>query len=314
MEPVNKNASLEARKLLQYLYDVAGKQIITGQHTQSVAMEEIDYIKDQTGKTPKLRGFELLSYSPNIKYEGASYACLKEVYENRNTLKVAKEWALKEKGNGILAFTFHWFSPLYGEDKSFYTEHTAFDPEKVLVTGTAERKAFFDDMDVIAKELAVFRDLNIPILWRPFHESEGKWFWWGSKGPAVAAQLYKLMFDYYVNHHHLDNLLWVSNCPLKEGYPGDEYVDVITRDLYPQDNAPTDFSKQYEELCNNIGSDKVKALAEIGRIPDIDLLKKSRIPWAYYMTWSHEFCIGESNNPTERLKRMYASDYAITLD
>lgn len=312
MEPVNKNASKEAKNLLNYLYSIAGNGIITGQHTQSVAMEEIDYIKDVTGKTPKLRGFELLSYSPNIQYKGASYPCLKEVYENRNTLKVAKEWALKEKG--ILTFTFHWFSPLYGEDKSFFTEHTTFNPEKVLISDTEERKAFFSDLDVIAKELSVFRDLNIPILWRPFHESEGKWFWWGSKGPEVAAELYKLMFDYYVNHYHLDNLLWVSNCPLKEGYPGDDYVDVITRDLYPQDDTPTDFKKEYEELCKNTGSQKVKALAEIGRIPDVDLLQKNRVPWAYYMTWSHEFCIGELHNSTEKLKKMYSSDYSIKLE
>ena len=56
--------------------------------------------------------------------------------------------------------------------------------------------------------------------------------WWGAKGDATGRELYKLMFEYYVNQKHLDNLLWVWNSPEAEGYPGDEYVDVISRDIY----------------------------------------------------------------------------------
>ena len=78
--PVNKNASKEAIELLNYLENTSGKQIISGQHTQTIPMEEIAYIKEKTGKEPKLRGFELLSYSPNINYDDASEPCLTEVY------------------------------------------------------------------------------------------------------------------------------------------------------------------------------------------------------------------------------------------
>ena len=45
----------------------------------------------------------------------------------------------------------------------------------------------------------------------------------------------------------------------------------------------------------------------------MDLLQKSRIPWTYYMTWSKEFCIGEKYNSVEKLKKMYDSEYAVTL-
>ncbi len=85
----------------------------------------------------------------------------------------------------------------HGRDKSFYTEHTDFDATKVLQEGTPERAAFYADMDVIADILRRFQDENIPILWRPFHESYGTWFWWGAKGAKVARDLYRLMFDYY---------------------------------------------------------------------------------------------------------------------
>ena len=309
--PVNKNATEEARKLLNYLSNVAGKGLITGQHTQTNPMEELDYIRDVTGKTPKLIGFELLAYSPNINYDDASEACLTEIYENRDTLETAMKVA--KTTDAIITFSFHWYSRIGGRDKSFYAEHTDFDARKVLEEGTVERNAFYSDMDVIAGELQKFKDAGVPILWRPFHESEGTWFWWGAKGPEVARELYKLMYDHFVGVHHLDNLIWVWNCPLTEGYPGDEYVDVISMDIYLESYKPTDYSEEYKKLISATTDKKVAALAEVGYNPDVDMMEKSHTPWAYYMTWSKEFCIGEQYNSVENLKRMYDSEYSITL-
>lgn len=310
-KPVNKNASKEACELLEYLVETAGKQIISGQHTQTIPMEEISYIREKTGKEPKLRGFELLSYSPNINYDDASEPCLTEVYENRGTLEEALKWGISS--DGILTFSFHWFSPLGGRDKAFYSEHTDFDPEQVLIQGTKEREAFFSDLDRIAELLMPFKDAHIPVLWRPFHESDGKWFWWGRKGPKVACELYKLVFHLFVDEYHLDNLLWVWNCRLSDGYPGDEYVDVISVDIYLEKSNKTDYKKEYEELISNTTKNKVAALAEIGYLPDIDMLSESKVPFAYFMTWSKEFIIGEQYNSVESLREVYASPYVVTL-
>lgn len=308
--PVNKSCTNKARELLSYLESISGNKIITGQHTQTIPMEEISYINKVTGKSPKLRGFELLSYSPNINYDDASDTCLQEVYDNQHTIEVALKWAASS--DGILTFSFHWFSPLGGRDKSFYTEHTDFDPSQVLCEGTEERKAFYHDMDVIASLLVQFKEANIPVLWRPFHESDGKWFWWGSKGPEIARELYKLMYHYFVDKWHLDNLLWVWSCRLSEGYPGDEYVDVISVDIYMEHKVRTDYHTEYEELVAATTRNKVAALAEVGYIPDVDMLQQSHTPWAYYMTWSKEFCLGEQYNTIEDLVRMYSSNYAVT--
>ena len=171
---VNPNASERAQKLLNYLSETAGKAIITGQHTQTNPMEEIAYIREKTGKEPLLRGFEMLAYSPNINYADATEPCLTEVYENRGTMETALNWA--KETDGIVTLTFHWFSPLGGHDKSFYAKNTDFDAKQILVEGTPERAAFYHDLDVIAAELQKFRDADIPILWRPFHEADGEWF------------------------------------------------------------------------------------------------------------------------------------------
>lgn len=309
---VNNNATIEAKRLLAYLEKcVADGKIVAGQHTQTMGCEEIEYIKGLTGHEPKMRGFELLGYSPNINYYDASEACLTEVEENKNTMNVALEWG--KDSEHIVTISFHWFSPLYGRDKSFYAKNTVFDARRVLETGTLEREAFYKDMDAIAEELKKFMDNNIPVLWRPFHESDGDWFWWGAYGPVVAKELYLLMFDYYVNVHHLNNLIWVWNCADAAGYPGDAYVDIVSRDVYLEEYRATNYHKEYNELIDATSKNKIAALAEIGTLPDAEKLEKEIVPWAYFMTWSKEWIIGEEHNSTDNLKSIYASSVVVSL-
>ena len=112
--------------------------------------------------------------------------------------------------------------------------------------------------------------------------------------------------------HHLNNLLWVWNCPLKEGYPGDDVVDIISCDLYPAKGTRTDYRREYEDLMTVTQAAKPAALAEVGVLPDMDMLEKSRVPWCYYMTWSKEFVLSEEYNSHDALRRVYDSRYAVT--
>ena len=87
-------------------------------------------------------------------------------------------------------------------------------------------------------------------------------------------------------------------------------MDAVSIDVYLPEYQSTDYADAYEKLVTATSRDKVAALAEVGYLPDVDLLQKSRIPWAYYMTWSKEF---EKYNNVENLKKMYDSEYAVTL-
>ena len=308
--PCNPKASLEARNVLDYLADLRGKGIVLGQHTQTRAQEELVYINEVTGKNPALCGFELLAYSPNINFKESDEECLTEVEENKGTLENAMNWA--ERG-GLITFTWHWFSPLYGRHKTFYQCNTEFDARLALTEGTPERKAFQSDMDKMAQLLMPFCKKKVPVLWRPFHESEGTWFWWGSRGPKTARGLYRDMYDRYVNMHGLDNLIWVWNSPLPEGYAGDDYCDVISRDVYLPDHTHSDYCEAHEELVKITASKKITALGETGPVPDIDLLAKTKIPWTWYMTWSKARCSEEATSHTV-LRSAYNSNYGVTLD
>ena len=310
IKPVNPNATREVKEVLDYFESIRGKGIITGMHTQTREQEELKFIEAQTGKLPALCGFELLAYSPNVNWESCDEVCLKELRENEGTLQQAYEWA--ERG-GLLTFTWHWYSPIGGVDKAFYAKNTDFDATKVFEEGTPERMAFYHDMDVMAELLNGFAEKHIPILWRPFHEAEGEWFWWGAKGMDVARKLYRLMFDYYTKDKHLDNLIWVWNNPRPEGYVGDEYCDIVTSDHYPPAHQHTAMKNQLDAL-HKVTENKPYAIGEIGVIPDLDAMEKEQADWLWFMMWSGVFVLEEEYNTVTAYKKQFNADYAITLD
>lgn len=299
--PCNSSLIIPARKLLNYLASINHKGIITGQHTQTVDQEELTHIKNITGHYPKLVGYELLACSLNIN-PNSDKECLDEVEANKGTMQVA----MYDKTDSILTFTWHMFSPLYGCGKSFYQENTEFDIRKILDKNeeTEEYKAFIKELNHIAGVLRHFYEMKKPILFRPFHEADGSWFWWGSKGVEYAAELYKLTYNYLVNEKGLNNLIWVWNSI--GAYPGDEYVDIISVDIYnAKDDNDDIYIDKYNELLEKVSKYKLVALAECDKIPSLELLKENHYPYVYYMTWSKEFCLTEKYNSNYKLKAFY---------
>ena len=309
--PVNPNAQDCVKNVMKYLSDITYKQIITGQHTQTMAQEELSHIEKVTGKLPALVGFELLSYSPNINYFDTDDECMKEVTENYGTLKKAWEWAEKK---GLITFTWHWFSPLGGRSKAFFTDNTDFDAAKAVIDGTAENIALISDMDMMAGLLRPFCDKHIPILWRPFHEGDGNWFWWGAKGAEPLKKLWKIMYDRFTNIHKLNNLIWVWNAPTPECYPGDDTVDIISRDMYPPEHEHTSQSEMYYDLMKITKQNKITLIGETGTLPSAKAIAEERVGWASYMTWSQVFCLTEKFNTNDALKEMYSSPYSVIKD
>lgn len=311
--PVNPNSQECVKNVLNFLADISGKKVVTGQHTQNHAQEELSYIKSVTGKLPALVGFELLSYSPNINYSETDDECMEEVSQNYGTLKKAWEWAAQK---GLITFTWHWFSPLKGKTKSFFAFNTEFDARNAVKSGTSENAAFTSDLDVMAGILRPFCEKSIPILWRPFHEAEGNWFWWGSGvcGAETSIKLYRLMYERFTKVHNLTNLIWVWNSPVPQNYPGDDVVDVISRDIYAKEHSHGSFKAEYDELLKITKAEKLCLIGENGTIPDINKVIKEKADWASFMTWSHEFCLTEKYTESKVLKEIYDSEFAVTKE
>lgn len=309
--PINPNAQECVKNVLKYLSDITYDKIVLGQHTQTMAQEELHKIEEVTGKQPALLGFELLSYSPNINYLDTDDECMTEIERNYGTLRRAWEWAEQK---GLITFTWHWFSPLGGRSKSFYSGNTDFDASKAVIDGTPENIALLSDMDMMAGLLRPFCDKGIPILWRPFHEGDGNWFWWGAKGAETVKKLFRMMYDRYTNLHGLNNLIWVWNSQEPECYPGDDVVDIISRDLYPPQHVHASQSEMYYELLKITKQPKITLIGEIGTLPDVDAIHDDKVGWASFMTWSGVFCLTEAFNSYEYLKKLYSSPYAVTKE
>lgn len=306
----NPKASANAQKLMQYLGSIYGKKMLTGQHSKDIPMKEVEFIHKITGQLPAVCGFELLGYSPNIQWETSDEPTVSEARNNLDTIKMAVDWA--ENKGGIVSYCWHWFSPMGGNHKAFYTEFTDFDAQKAVTPGTDEYAATIRDIDVISELLKVFAQKDIPILWRPLHEAEGGWFWWGAKGAEPCKKLWRMMYERMTEVHGLHNLIWVWNSLDPAWYPGDDCVDIVSADLYTTagnyGSCKCDF-----DYARRLSS-KMIALSECGVNPDPERAIKAGAPWLWQMTWCGGFVDAGAWNSIQQYKRMYQSPYAVTLE
>lgn len=176
---------------------------------------------------------------------------------------------------------------------------------EAITPGTPAHEAWMSQLDDLAAALADLRDSGVIVLWRPLHEFNGNWFWWGAApdGQDYAA-LWRHMHDYFVKTKKLDNLIWVWAGsreagpwmqPLEKYYPGDAYVDIVGLDIY-NDTLDEAAVNAYRGLSRH---GKPFALAEYGpdnktttKTGSLDLTTligqiKAVMPNAvYFMTWS----------------------------
>lgn len=307
----NKNASKECVSLMNMFSKIYGKGILSGQHCNKANIVDFEYIKIITGKTPAILEFDLLGYSLNTETENRDFDCIDELINNRGSVDKALEIA--KTSDTIISFCWHWFSPMNGENKSFYTENTKFNLKKALIEGTEENVALIKDIDAIAKELKKFNDNNIPVLWRPLHEASGGWFWWGASGAEACKELYRLMYDRYVNYHKLNNLIWIWNTYDKEWYPGDDVVDIVSNDYYAPIGDHNPLLEEYKKTVQVANGIKPATIGENGPIPDPKLIRESGAKWLWFMTWNNFSGLKIWNTEAE-LKKFYNNSYVINME
>ena len=168
------------------------------------------------------------------------------------------------------------------KDYAFYKADTEFDAANATVEGTWENKVFTEDLKNAAAYLKLLRDADIPVLWRPFHEAAGGWFWWG-KDAASFKSLWIAMFNYF-KAEGLDNLIWVWTTEGNDAdwYPGDQYVDIVGRDIYNKETA--DCVSEYTSIAENYGN-KIVSLSECGTVGLISEQWASGARWSWFMPW-----------------------------
>ncbi|MFW6389038.1 MAG: glycosyl hydrolase, partial [Marinilabiliaceae bacterium] len=270
---VAENPSREAQNVFAFLRENYGSQIISGTVANvSWNTNEAEWVHQHTGKYPALNGFDLI----HLYASPANWIDYSDV-------SVVEDWW---NNNGLVTLMWHWNVPTEKEsdEYAFYTDETSFDISKAVQEGTWENEVIMDDLEKAAKVLKKLRDKNIPVLWRPLHEAAGGWFWWGDGSAQNCIDLWRIMFDYFESQN-LNNLIWVWTVePGQDSwYPGDEYVDIVTRDIY---NKPE--NSQMVDEFNNLRErfpEKPVAMGECGSIAKISQQWDGGAKWSWFMTW-----------------------------
>lgn len=287
----NPNATPQTVALYRYLCDMQGKGILSGQQeccAKGYFGGEMRYIKAVSGKLPAIRGLDFI----HDDYDGV--------------VRRSKDW---HKKGGIVSICWHWGTPPDGV--GYPSSQGTVDLEEALSPGTALHEGMLRQMDQAAMALKRLQRAKIPVLWRPLHEFDGGWFWWGKGGGDAFVPLWRLMYDRYTHLHGLNNLIWVLGYDgeVKDGwYPGDAYVDIVGADTY-KENVPVAMYYRLEEV---FGDRFLRAYHECGSIPEPDELMEKGLRWSWFLTW-HRYHIRHQNTK-EKVKRIYNHPYVITLD
>lgn len=311
----NPNADDCAKRLMSYLVDNYGTNVISGQYCDmGLYGHENASIWKVTGKFPAMVGLDMMGYSAAFVENGS---------EGRSIEYAMDAW----DAGAIVTMCWHWGAPsAYSTGawySGFYAQYTSFDLDKVM-NGEDERgyELMIADMDNIAAQLQILQEAGVPILWRPLHEASGGWFWWGDCEVESYIALYRLMYDKFTNEYGLNNLIWVWNGQSKDWYPGDDVVDIVGIDVYPGEHQYASQISTFMEVHEYADSNKMVVMSENGCMFDPDLAIRDGAMWGYFGTWGGEFVMAnsafnlysEQYTEEEMLLKIYNHENVITLD
>jgi mannan endo-1,4-beta-mannosidase len=299
-QPANPNANAAARATLNYLAALSGKtnhHILSGQFSDfgnGANLRIMERIHETTGHFPALLGVDYADFGRgSLTFEAPNKAAI-------------EYW----KQGGFLTVSAHLYNP--ANPKGGGLRDKGVDLNDLLAPGTETSQRWMQELDLIADGLRQLKAAGVVVLWRPFHEMNGGWFWWGAKDPEAFIKVWQNMFDYYSKNKGLDNLLWVygPNHGQKTAayYAGDQYVDIVGLDAYT-DLIDLEHIKGYAEVAalpkpfgfteyGPHGSQNPPGDYDYTRF--IDGLLKNFPKTCFFMSWNAKWSLA-SNQKTKEL-------------
>jgi mannan endo-1,4-beta-mannosidase len=294
-KPADPRLTVSARRVLSYLRGLEGRGMLAGQeeHNRDVRQHR-DELESKTGRVPALRGFELAAYSID---------------------PIEEALAAHRRGE-LVTFSYHMGAPPLDDGTHGRSKKEA-SIAQVLTAGTNEHQVFVAKLDNLAARLRRLAEADVPVLWRPFHEMNGKWFWWGpnpdnGNDGAAYQRLWRFTFERLTRTHGLHNLIWVWSAsyePDATFYPGDDVVDIVGTDTYHGDDAER-WAREYRAL-KAIAPRKPVALTETDLMPSLATLRGGGSPFVWFLTWHTKWL---AKNTDERVRETYLDRYVITAD
>lgn len=262
-------------------------------------------VKEITGSFPGLMSWDLglIEYNSDKELDGVPFSFIRE------------EVARQDTRGGINTFSWHVRNVLTGGDSwdvKGITDNPATRPiAQSLIRGTALNDTLRAWIGRAADFIGSLRrsdGTRIAVIFRPWHEHTGSWFWWGKDycTPEEYNALWKLTREVF-DTHGIDNVVWawspdvVSNdSEYMERYPGDSLVDIMGADVYHRNGS--EGTASYRQRLNTTLSaaqhaamkhHKLMALTETGceGLPIADwwtqvlLPEIGKFPIAYLCVW-----------------------------
>lgn len=172
---------------------------------------------------------------------------------------------------GVNTISWHPLNPVTG-GSSWDNKPTV----EFILPGGSHHDKYNDWLDKVGdflKSLESETGEKIPIIWRPYHEHNGGWFWWGEETTSVEdyVSLWKYTVHYLKDTLQVHNLLWAYSPNLFENkeeylkkYPGDDYVDILGCDVYDLPQYGINYKEKAPlniKMLKEIGKEKNKVYA-----------------------------------------------------
>jgi mannan endo-1,4-beta-mannosidase len=304
-EPVNPNTTEKTQMLLKTLYETEGEYILSGHHNYIHNPKKFtEEVKDITGHYPVVWGSDFSFHFENEDSDAT----------RQKMINTAKE--MYQKGH-IITLMWHACRPIDNEpcgwSESVQNDVSEEEWQDLVTPGTEIHLHWLSQVDRIARYLKKLEKENIPVLWRPYHEMNGGWFWWGKKkGEKGFVKLWKMMYNRLVNHHNINNLIWVwnANAPnyaddYKTYFPGHDYVDVLAADVYHND-----YKQSHHDTLVDLAKEKPVALGEVGKLPTPKHIHEQS-QWAWFMGWANWL---HKENTKDSVRMLYNDPKVVTLN
>ena len=214
-------------------------------------------VRDVAGKYPYVVGFDLggIELGDSCNLDGVPFDLMRKA-------------AMKHIARGgIVTFSWHPRNPLTGGDA---WDISSSEVVSAILEGGPLHEEFIKWLDRAAAFLGNLG--GAPVIFRPWHENLGSWFWWGGK-LCTADQykdLYRLTWNRLAMEKGLHQLIWCysPNGPVSaedylSRYPGDDVVDILGTDIYEYVGDPSTSSGTVESLLEEAGERYVSNVREM---------------------------------------------------
>ncbi len=198
-------------------------RLVSGQFagwSGTASIGELGRIHEATGRWPAMIGLDYCGWN-----EGEAIIAV------RHPNELAREYW---QAGGLVNLS--WHAPNPGKPEGGGLKERGIKLADVLKPG-ATHDRWMKSLDEVATALEELQQAGVVVIWRPLHEMNGAWFWWGAQEPADFIALWRHMFDYFTHTRKLHNLIWAfgpnhGQKPADLYYPGDAYADLVGLDAY----------------------------------------------------------------------------------